>query len=285
MTIPTWPRSSRANQSLKFLLWIILGCAISGPILEKFGFPVQYYLGLSLSNLSRGFVWTLLTYPFTYLTINLFDLIFRLGVDLLLLWFFGSPIIDRIGSKHFLFLFFGATLFGGLAATGALYLFPFPFFSGLSPVLLALFTSWAILHAKEQSHNPLSKFPWIVAILIGGTLILDLVAGRWPTFCADLAGAIYGYAFCITAEKALSAIRWLEPFERWTHRVLERSHKSKILSSDSKVIDFRTGQPILDDDQFMDAMLARISLYGEEILSPNEKDRMRRISEKKAQKK
>jgi membrane associated rhomboid family serine protease len=285
MTIPTWPRSTRAHPSLKFLLWIILGCALGGPILEKLGFPIQYYLGLSLSNLSHGFVWTLLTYPFTYLTINLLDLIFRLGVDLLLLWLFGSPLIDRIGPKHFFFLFFGATLFGGLAAAGALYQFNVPFFSGLSPVLLALFTSWAILHAKEQSPNPLSKFPWIVGILIGGTLILDLVAGRWPTFFADLSGAIFGYAFCITAEKAISSIRWLEPFERWVHRILERSHKPKTVSSDSKVIDFRTGQPILDDDQFMDAMLARITLYGEEILSPNERDRMRRISEKKARKK
>jgi len=50
----------------------------------------------------------------------------------------------------------------------------------------------------------------------------------------------------------------------------------------NKVVDFKTGQPILDDDQFMDAMLARISLYGESVLTPDEKNRMRKISERKS---
>ena len=208
MTIPVWPRSFRTNRSLKLILWLLLVCVIGSTFLEKFGFPIQFYLRLSLAALSKGFVWTLLTYPFSYVTLHLFDLIFRIGVDVLMLWLFGSPIIDRIGSKHFLFLFVGSAFFGGLSATGALYLFQVPFFSGLSPVLLAIFTGWALLHAPEQSCNPLSRFPpWIVGILLGGSLILDLVAGRWPTFCADLAGVIYGYLFCITAEKAVSTIK------------------------------------------------------------------------------
>jgi membrane associated rhomboid family serine protease len=255
---------------------------MAGPILQKFGIPIQYYLGLSLHSLSRGFVWTLFTYPFTYPTNSLLDLIFRLGMDLLLLWFFGSVVIDRIGSKHFAILFFGSTLLGGLAATGALYALNDHFFSGPSPALLALYTSWAILHAKKSPHSSLVRFPWLVAILIGGSLLLDLWTGQWPTFFADFAGVLFGYFFCITAERAESSIDWLRPLERGIHRALESSHAPQKHPLDSKVIDFRTGQPILDDDQFMDAMLARISLYGEEILTPNEKNRMRQISQRKS---
>lgn len=276
------PRSSPPFHPLKLLLGTIFLCALAGPILQKFDIPIQYYLGLSLHSISRGFVWTLLTYPFTYSTYNLFDLIFRLGMDLLLLWFFGSVVIDRIGSKCFAILFFGSTLVGGLAATGALYVFHSPFFSGPSPALIALYTSWAILHAKGSPNSSLIRFPWLVAILIGGSLLLDLWARQWPTFFADLAGVLFGYFFCITAERAESSIQWLRPLEVRIHRALERRHASQKKPFDSKVIDFRTGQPILDDDQFMDAMLARISLYGEEVLTPNEKNRMRQISAKKS---
>src|SRR5277367_1246630 len=106
MTFPTWPRSSPPFHPLKLLLGTIFLCAVAGPILQTFGIPIQYYLGLSLHSISRGFVWTLLSYPFTYPTNSLFDLIFRLGMDLLLLWFFGSVVIDRIGSKRFAILFF-----------------------------------------------------------------------------------------------------------------------------------------------------------------------------------
>jgi hypothetical protein len=147
---------------------------------------------------------------------------------------------------------------------------------------MALYTSWAILHLKEEPNSPLSKFPWVVGLLIGGSLLLDLLAGQWPAFFADLTGVLFGYGFSVIGEKAVSSLRWLRPLEEGIHRAIEKSHRPKKPPTDPKVIDFRTGKPILDDDQFMDAMLARISLYGEEILSPNEKNRMRQISEKKA---
>ncbi len=49
----------------------------------------------------------------------------------------------------------------------------------------------------------------------------------------------------------------------------------------SKIYDIKSGEPLLDDDQFMDAMLDQISRYGEESLTPAEKKRMKEISEKK----
>jgi membrane associated rhomboid family serine protease len=286
MTIPTWPSSSPHHLALKWLLWAIFGCAIAAPLLQIFGgIPTSYYLALSPASLSRGFYWTLLTYPFSYPAYNLLDLVFRLGIDLLLLWVFGVPVINRIASKHFLTLFFGGTLAGGLAATAVMYGLHSPFLNGLSPALMAIYTAWAILHAKETSRLSPARFPWIVGLLIGGALLLDLMARHWANFFANFASVLFGYFFCIIAEKAVSTIRPLRPLEHGIHKAIERLHTRKKTPADPKVIDFKTGKPLLDDDQFMDAMLARISLYGEEVLSPQEKNRMRVISEKKSIKK
>lgn len=284
MTIPTIPRSSPERRTLKLLLWLLLATGLGGAFLQFRGTPICHYLGLSLPNLSSGFVWTLLTYPFCYPASNFFDLLFRLGVDLVLLYFFGSPLIDRLGAKRFLTLFFGAVFLGGLAASASLFAFHGYFFSGPSPALLGLYTAWAILHSSQDSPSPLTHFPWIVALLIGGSLLLDLMAGQWIVFFADLAGVLFGYGFCIIGEKAES-FRFLRSFEHAIHAGLEKRHKTQKLSPGPKVVDFRTGQPVLDDDQFMDAMLARISQYGDGILTPAEKNRMRQISERKANKK
>jgi len=281
MTTPIWPRSSPTPHSLKIILWILLVCALGGPFLQKFGIPVQYYLGLSPLSLEHGFVWTLLTYPFSYPAGGFLDLIFHLGFDLVLLWFFGSALIDRMGTNRFLILFFGSTLCGGLAALGALYGFSLPFFAGPSPALLALYTSWAILHSTQLPQSPQIRPILVFWLFIGGTLCLDLIGRHWPSLIADVTGALFGYFFCIVSERATSAVRCLRPLEECIHRLIERFHIAK-KPTNVKVIDFQTGQPILDDDPFMDAMLARISLYGEHTLTPTEKARMQKISEKKS---
>ena len=50
---------------------------------------------------------------------------------------------------------------------------------------------------------------------------------------------------------------------------------------ESKIVDIKTGKTVLDDEAFIDEMLAKISRYGEKSLSWQERDRMRQISEKK----
>lgn len=283
MTIPIWPRSSPLPHPLKILLWILLACALGGAILHKFDIPVQYYLSLSPSSLYNGFVWTLVSYPFSPLETHFFDLIFRVGIDLLFFWLFGSALMERIGTKHFFILFFGSTLFSALFALGAFLFLPSIPLAGLSPILMAFYVSWAIL--SGESNHPFLKPFWIAAILAGSTLLFDALGHHWAPFFADLAGVLFGYFFCVIAEKATTSWRLLSPLEKNLHFVIERLHKPQKISTGPKIIDFTTGAPVLDDDQFMDAMLARISRYGEEILTPDEKNRMRKISERKTLKK
>lgn len=282
MSIPSFPSSSPAGRPLKYLLWAILLGTLAGPLLQKAGIPIQYYLGLSEPALTSVFVWTVLTYPFTYPATGTLDLILHLGVDLFLLWIFGSFVMERMGPKRFFLLFFGAILCAGLAAAAGLFLFHRSFFGGPSPALLALFTSWFIFHSEEENH--FLKPIWVFLLLVVGNLFLDALARQWVSLIADMSGTLFGYLFCLISEKMRSPFPFLRPFEKSVLRAVERVHAAKKPAS-PKIFDFKTGEPVLDDEQFMDAMLARISLYGEETLTADEKKRMQKISERKAAKK
>lgn len=53
------------------------------------------------------------------------------------------------------------------------------------------------------------------------------------------------------------------------------------VSPPAQIIDFQTQAPVQTDDEFMDAMLAKVSLRGEDSLSSQEKRRMIAISKRK----
>jgi membrane associated rhomboid family serine protease len=272
---------------LKTILWALLICTLGGALLSFFGFRLYLYLGITLPALSHGFLWTLLTYPFTAPPIATLDIVLRLAFDLFFLWAFGVPLIERIDQKRFLFLFFGSTLLGGLAGALGLYLWRMPsIFTGPSPALLSLVTAWAILHAERAAHlvsfalRPL----WIFLLLVGLNLAFDAFGKNWTHLIANAAGAFFGYAFCLISERTRSSIGFLYPIERSVLRVLDKFHSAKRPKA-PKIIDFQTGEPLLNDEQFMDAMLAKITLQGEESLSQDEKKRMQKISREKAAKK
>jgi len=279
---PIFPSSSPAHRPLKTLLWALLICTLGGALLSFFGISLYPFLALSLMGLSKGYLWTLFSYPFTAPPIANFDIIIRLAFDLFFLWAFGAPLIERVGQKRFLFLFFGSTLLGSLAATLGLYLWPIPpLFTGPSPAIISLVTAWTILHAERSAHlvsfalRPL----WIFLLLVGLNLAFDALAKNWTHLIANSAGALFGYAFCLVSERVPSSLNFLYPFERSILRSLDRFQAGKRPKT-NKIIDFQTGEPILNDDQFMDAMLAKISLHGEESLTSEEKQRMQKISRK-----
>jgi membrane associated rhomboid family serine protease len=281
---PILPTSTPTPRPLKTILWAVLLFTLGGALLSFLGVRLYLYLGLSLSALSRGFFWTLFTYPFTAPPISLLDTLFRLAFDLLFLWIFGVSLIERTGQKRFLFLFFGATLLGGLVATLGLSLWPSPLlFTGPSPFIFSLITAWTLLHAERTAH--LASFAirpfWIFLLLIGLNLAFDALGKNWTHLLANIAGVLFGYGFCLISERTPSSISWLYPMERLVLRALDpggKSHKT------TKIIDFQTGKPLVDDEEFMDAMLAKISLHGESSLSEEEKKRMHKISKNKASK-
>jgi hypothetical protein len=160
---------------------------------------------------------------------------------------------------------------------------PYHFFAGSSPALYAILIAWVFLNAEAQLllffAFPL-KARWLLLSLIGANLLIDFSNSNWPSLFALSGSAIYAYLFTLIAWRTKSPFPFLHRFEEKVLRLLERSKKSP----PSKIYDIQSGKPVPDDDAFMDAMLTRISLHGENSLSREEKKRMQEISRRKTRK-
>jgi hypothetical protein len=122
------------------------------------------------------------------------------------------------------------------------------------------------------------KAHWIIVGLIGITLFLDITSNNWLSAATLMASSLFSYLFTLIAWREQGPFAILRPFERGLLRLLERKKEPY---HHTKIYDIQSGSPILDDNQFMDAMLDRISRHGEDSLTSEEKKRMRLISARK----
>lgn len=275
MTIPPTPNPSPTPRPLRAILWaLFLTTILSHAIPDSL-----HLFSLSMSNLARGRFWTLLTHPFTTLPAPAFPLLLHLAFNLLLLWIFGIPLLNRISSRRFLLLFFGGALFSGLSASLVLLAFDSPIaLAGATPPLLSLVTAWAVLQSEKVLTLPSAHIrpSWIFILIAGINILADLLERNWIELSANSSAVLYGYLFALISERARSNIRLLYPFERFVLRLLEKPSPTL-----PKIYDIQTGAPVLDDDAFMDAMLTQIATQGEESLTPAQKLRLHQISQKK----
>ncbi len=94
---------------------------------------------------------------------------------------------------------------------------------------------------------------------IGLDLLIHLSQNNWVLLSANAGGVFFG---CLYGNAPTL-------FRR-------RSKTPK----GATIYDIHSGMPVSEDEKFMDAMLARISLHGEDSLSAEEKLRMEQISRK-----
>ena len=271
--------------SLKILIFITICTSLAGAFLPA----LQSLFALSLKGIAQFSLWQLLTYAFLPPSGISFGLFLHLAFNLYLLWTFGASLLLRSKTLSFFALYFGGALFGGLAALLPMALFHFPpQFAGSSPPLYAVLVAWMMLNPESELLLFFSlpvKAAWLILGLLGANLILDLTSGDWTNFLSYLASALFGYLFTLIVWRASGPFLFLRKFEKMVFRVLSRVKEKKSsppLYRHSKIYDIHSGEPLLNEDQFMDAMLDRISLYGEDSLSPEEKKRMQSISKKKA---
>jgi hypothetical protein len=210
-----------------------------------------------------------------------------------LLWTFGSFLLQRTRPSLFLTLYFGSGLFSAALSLTAMLLFDqASLLAGSSSAIYALLIAWIMFN--PEAHLLLFfalpfKAIWLVLGLIGANLLIDLANADWVHFADYLGGILFGYFFTLLVWKERSPFSFLSRFEKTLLRMLEKlSHlgKKKTRSyRNSKIFDIQSGDPVLDDEQFMDAMLSQISLHGEHSLTSEEKKRMKKISARKASEK
>jgi membrane associated rhomboid family serine protease len=269
---------------------------------------------LSTANFSHSFLWSLLTYSFLLPSTTLsFGFFLQLAFYLYTFWIFSLSLVERIGQSKFALFYFISSIATAFVALLVMSLtHSTAVFGNMTPVAYGYLVCWVFL-------NPLSEIRLFFALpfkaknllftLLGINLFLEISQLNFLAFFSNLTGALMGYLFSLFIEKGpfVSSFSWWNKIQmrffsfraRFKNKDRSQKHGShKGTPSDhsgeknkenkniheSKIYDFSTGKPQLSDEDFMDAMLQRISLYGESILTKEEKQRMESISQKKKNK-
>lgn len=237
-----------------FLLAFGLGGILTGLFYRTSSFA----LGLSYAGLLQGKFWQLATYPFVLGAALSWWSIFFLALELVFFWIYSAAILEQKSAKSFFSLIVGGALFAGLASLAPQSSTPL---TGIAPIFFTVLVAW--LQSNRGTSLLILGFSIKAAALVLGFITLDLLIhlsqNNWVPLTANAGGALFGWLYSKLPALTFGRAKSPKP---------------------AKIYDFHSGKPILDDEKFMDAMLARISLHGEESLSPDERRRMEQISRK-----
>ncbi len=274
---------SHTPQSVKTLIWATVVVSLLSPVLTylfnhtfHMSGPAQW-LPLSYSGLARGWFWQPFTYFFLQttgvgITLSLF---ITLTFQMLLLWFAGSEIDARFGSRLFLLFYLGTAIVVGLLSAALILSFgSASVVIGSSPAVYALITIWVMLNAELQIYFLFFiriKVKWLAALLLGFALVTHLSYGLYIPFFADLMAIVGAYIF--------GRIVWKLPDPFPLNLEFPKRKRGK---KESNIIDITVFQE--SDEAFMDRMLDKITRLGKESLTRRERNRMEKISATKKKK-
>ena len=277
----------------KLILITVVATLVSSllnPIFTRiFGIPgPEEWLSLSWWGISHYLMWQPVTYLFVqhtgYYGITLFFLI-HLVFNMYIIWVMGTDILHRVGQNPFLRLYFICGVLAGLTALLTMSLTgQYSVLSGATPAILAILVVWSMF-CPETELLIFFVFPvkakWLIAGILGIIFLTNLSQGNLLSLSFYLSGAVYGYFYALLAWGLQSPFSVTHRFDGSISRFGQKLLRFK---PEGKIIDFKTGKSKMSDEQFVDAMLAKISKYGEDPLTWRERRRMQKISEEKKKK-
>lgn len=282
MRASSW--SSGHNQNWTFK--IIITCVVVFFIQTLFqdtsgrGNFLSTYFALSLDGLKQGFVWQLISYQFMH------GGLFHILVNLLLVYFFGRPIEEALGSRNFLKLYLGAGILGGLVEMiGALFA-PNMFGSavvGASAAGLGLVAAFATLFPERVLTLllffiiPVSmKAKVLLWISIGMALIGLVDRGGNIADGAHLGGIAAGVLFIRL--RLFQSDSWLPAFLprfRFSKSKAAPTAAPKPATRWAKIVSETKAAPPSDAEfiaREVDPILEKISAHGIHSLTPRERE-------------
>ena len=158
--------------------------------------------------------------------------------------------------------------------------------AGCTAPLFALFIVWCMLNPDSRLMFfflfPV-KTKWLLAGILGASFLIAISQGDFITLALVIMGTVYGYLTGTMGYGLNSPYSITGRLDRVVIDLGERlRYKWKNNhTSESKIIDFETGKPLNKDDEFVDAMLAKISESGEKSLTSKERKRLNKIAEDK----
>lgn len=174
----SYPRSTRSA-----LVWI-LSATIAGFVLVNLfqswflTHSFQNLFSLSVTDLSKGYAWQLLTYGFLHTPGTLFHVLL-FCFSLLFLYLLGRELEGLLGTKQFVLLYLGGIVLGGAAWYATHYRFGTGMLMGAWPGIAALFTVFACLNANQ-------RIPLLIFFVFPVTLKPKYLL--WTAILIDVAG-------------------------------------------------------------------------------------------------
>lgn len=298
--------SSATPKTIKYLIiFTSLISILSAGIQEVFNifdiFPgPQNLLSLSWWGLYHWYLWQPLTFLFiqdpsaAHTSFYFFVILF---FKMYVLWVVGSTVLQALGNLSFVRLYFFGGMFAGILSLLSMSITgQYEMIGGSSAALLMIVTVWAMAFPETEvlilSVLP-AKTKWIVAAIVSIVLFTTLTEWNLSLFFLYVFAIAVGYGYALLVRGWHSPFAITAGFDVWMSRMgLKFRHKvprwmdqkepaGAPPKGDGKIIDITSGQPIQNDDLFVDAMLTKISKSGESSLSWSEKRRLHQISEDK----
>lgn len=284
---------------LRRLIWAIVGVSIGAALLDplirnSFGTSgPQEFLSLSGNGILRGFLWQIITYPFVMQPFGSlsFGFFIELFFSAYVLWAFGGAISGLQGVKPYMRMMAVSALVAALGGLLGMLFSGYDYYiAGPTPLIFSTLLVWSMFHPEAElllffTIPVLAR--WLVAGMLGMSILLALSQGHWAALLHYLGACGAAYLYATAAWELHSPFQATQRMDRWLVRYglsfrqkwSERAAQD-VASQKSKIVDMRTGKNVMRDEQFMDAMLEKISKYGTASLSWRERWRMHRISKR-----
>lgn len=220
--------------------------------------------------LGLGQGWRLLTYAFCHSEESLTHIAF----NMLALFFLGRVVAHTIGDREFLWMYLSAAFFAGIVQVTSMTLLPAAsadWALGASGAVSAVFVIFTFHYPKLKLHLfgmvPVQARMLLLAVaaydLLGFLDVLPSVfvpSGPKVGHAAHLGGMIFGYFY----------FRWDMRITRWWDIFAKRVKTVELQRAELRVFN-PVEQPEVDYSDRLDHLLQKISVQGEESLTPRER--------------
>ncbi|HKP97126.1 MAG TPA: rhomboid family intramembrane serine protease [Fibrobacteria bacterium] len=230
------------------------------------GAYVRQWLALDpVRTLHNWEVWRLVTYLFVH---DLNPPFLHILINMLILWMFGTPLVDTMGERKFWWFYICTGVFSGLCSLVFYSITENPTtVIGASGALFGLMFAFAKFFPTQQ-FLILFLFPVqarYAVIIFGAVELLSILSNDRIAHITHLGGAVFAWLYFKFED------RGVEAFTRWKNRKAVKMQKA-VRKSEEEL-----GQVMVD----IDPILKKISQTGMGSLTKEEKDKLERASELK----
>ena len=231
-------------------------------------------LALGTEGLRRGYVWQLITFQFLHAGL------WHLFSNLILIWFFGRMVEERIGRWRCVFLYFGSGIFGGLLHLLLAFSFPGHFGSAVVGASAGASGLLAAAIALEPEHDILVCFvlpiraKYLLMVCMAIALFFTIVpSDPVVAHAAHLGGLLTGVAYIRWGLYA-KTLQW-----NWRPFHAQRRRRELVRTAVLKPSMWRQRRKSEEEDvppeefisREVDPILDKISAQGIQSLTPRER--------------